>query len=403
MVLFVLRVKQEKIMEKCFDILSFGAVPDGVTENSAAIQRAIDACHESGGGRVFCGSGTFLSGSFELKSNVELHLAVGCRIVGSPRLEDYRELTAPGFRTERSPERSSQSLVRAIGAENIAITGPGELNGSGLAFYDTSLGPVTFFPKPVGARPRIVMFYKCRNIRIQETSFIDSPCWTIWLMMCERVAIHRVTVSGDQRMINNDGIDIDACRDVTVSDSFFKTADDCVILRSIQGCYETPALCENVSVANCVLDSCCQGIRVGCPGDGEIRNAVFSNIVINSASNGINFENPKRYLRDTMRGTADVHDILFSNITIDCVNTPISIVVEDGIELPRLAGIGFFHVRIRSGKPCLVKGSPETIIRDVTFSDIRLDTTGDDAVICRNCEGVKFNGVEVANRARPRP
>jgi hypothetical protein len=81
--------------------------------------------------------GLFVTGSLVLKSNVELHVMAGCRLVGSTSLDDYDELTADGFRTENAPERSAQSLVRAVDAENVAITGPGELDGSGLAFYDT--------------------------------------------------------------------------------------------------------------------------------------------------------------------------------------------------------------------------------------------------------------------------
>ncbi|MHB0937452.1 MAG: glycoside hydrolase family 28 protein [Armatimonadota bacterium] len=384
-------------MTAIIDIRDYGANPDGTTLNTAAMQQAIDACHRDGGGQVFCGPGRYLTGTLELKSNVELHLAAGCRIVGSTRLEDYRELAAPGFRGERAPEGSSKSLIQAVEAENIAITGPGALDGNGLAFYDTETGG-RFFRKPATARPRIVTCFRCRNVRLQDVTLLDSPCWTVWLMKCERVAIHRVTVAGDQRMINNDGIDIDACRDVTISDCICKTADDCLVLRAINGVYDEPGICENVTITNCVLDSWCQGVRVGCPGDGVIRNAVFSNLTIRSAGNGIWFENPQRYLRDGC-GSADIHNILFSNITIDCDGTPIGIIVEDGIALPRLSDLAFSNINIRSGRPCRVEGSPETVIRNVRFSNMRIDTQGDDAIVCRHCDGIRLTDVELCNRA----
>lgn len=384
-------------MDTIYDIRDFGAIPDGATLNTAAIQQAIDACHHHGGGRVLCGPGAWLTGSLELKSHVELHLAAGCRLIGSTRQEDYVELEAPGFRGERAPEGSSKSLLRAVKAEHIAITGPGEINGSGLAFYDTETGG-RFFRKPPNARPRILTCYRCRDVRLQDVSLIDSPCWTVWLMKCERVAIHRVTVAGDQRMINNDGIDIDACRDVTVSDCICRTADDCLVLRAINAVYDEPGGCENVTVTNCVLDSWCQGVRVGCPGDGVIRNATLSNLTIRSAGNGILFENPKRYLPEDC-GSADIHDLLFSNITIDCDGTPIGLVVEDGIALTRLCDLSFSNLNIRSGKPCLVQGSPETTIRNVRFSNVRIVTDGDDAILCRHCSGVKLMDVELSNHA----
>lgn len=382
---------------RCFDIQSFGAVPDGETLNTAAIQKAIDACHEAGGGQVYCGPGEYLTGSLVLKSNVELHVAAGCRLVGSTSLDDYEELRAAGFRTEYAPERSAQSLVRAVEAENVAITGPGELDGSGLAFYDTEKISGRFFAKPGTPRPRLVMFYRCRNVCFEDTSFIDSPCWTIWLMKCEQVRIHRVRVIGDQRMINNDGIDLDSCRDVVVSDCIIRTADDCLVLRALGRVYEEPGICENVTISNCVLDSYCQGVRVGCPGDNIVRNCTVSGLVISSASNGIVFDNPRRYLPEGTTGNADVRRISFSNVVINCERVPIKVTVEDGIKLPGLAELSFSDFRIRSGEPCRVEGNPETIIRDVSFNNVRIDTYGDQAIVSRYCEDVRLNNVVLSN------
>ena len=385
-------------MEKDFDISEFGARPDGKTMNTAAIQRAIDACHQAGGGRVLCGPGCYLTAPLALKSHVELHLVAGCRIVASTCLGDYKEFTARGFIAKNAPEKCTHSFLRAVEAENIAITGPGEINGSGLAFYGPAKQKKRFTQKPRTPRPRLVMFYKCRNIRFEDTSFIDAPCWTFWLMQCERVSIHRVRIIGDQRMLNNDGIDLDACREVTVSDSIIKTEDDCLVLRAIQAMYATPAVCENITISNCILDTRCNGVRVGCPGDGVIRNCVFSNLVIPKAYNGVLFEYPKRYLPPRGGGITEVRDMLFSNVVVNCVNAPIKVVVENGVKLKRLSGLSFSGFRARSGGPCQVEGSPGTVIRDVSFSNMKMATSGEDAIICRHCQGVKFTNVEFSNR-----
>ncbi len=381
-------------------ICEYGAVGDGRTLCTSAIQRAIDACHAAGGGRVLCGPGRFLIGTLDLKSNVDLHLSQGCVLVGSTNISDYADFKTPGFRQDQAPEKCTKSLIRAVDAEHFSITGPGEINGSGPAFYDTkTILWERFYQKPDSPRPRMLMAYRCRDFRIEDASFNDSPCWTFWLIQCQRVGIHRIKMISDQKMINNDGIDLDMCRDVAVSDSIFKTGDDCLILRSIRQICDTEMPCENITVSNCVLDSYCQGVRVGCPGDGVIRNCTFSNLVITGPGNGIIFNNPKRYLPEGCAGSADVRNILFSNVAIDCKGSPIKMDVDPGVALKYLGGISFSNFRIKSGRPIIIQGSPETIIRDVSLSSIEIETSGEDAVICRHCQNIKLANVQLGNAA----
>ncbi len=387
-----------------YKITDFGAVADGTTINTGSIQKAIDACHQAGGGKVVCSSGCFRTGSLTLKSNVQFHLATGCKLLGSENLNDYKDIVAPGFMPVEGPDISKKSLINAVEAENIAITGLGEINGSGLAFYDTgNTNAAGKLNKPETPRPRLVMFYKCRNVCLEDTSFINSPCWTFWLMKCADVNIHRIKISGDRRMRNIDGIDIDSCRNVTVSDCIMDTEDDCLAIISSQQMYDTPAACENITVNNCVLESQSQGIRIGCPGNAAIQNCTFSNLAINSSYNGIIIEHPKEYLPEGSRGSADIHDILFSNITINCKKLPIWMYVEEGIQLKRLSDITFSNFRIKSRGPCIVQGSKETTIRKISFNNMDIKTSGEDAIICRQCEGVKFNNVELSNEPEPLP
>jgi len=383
-----------------YRIKDFGAVADGRTISTKQIQKAIDTCHKEGGGTVICGNGCFRTGTLTLRSNVELHVTAGCRILGSENLKDYEDLEASGFYGENAPEKSVNCLIKAVDAENVAVTGTGEINGCGEAFYEreraSSAGK---FEKPPTPRPRLVMFYRCRNVLFQETCYVDSACWTFWLMQCENVNVHRVNIRGDRRFRNVDSIDIDACRNVTVSDCIMNTEDDCIILRSIQSMYDAPAVCENVTVNNCVLETACQGVRVGCPADAVIRNAAFTNLVINSTANGIIFQNPKIYLPKEGGALADVHDIVFSNIMIDCKRFPVWLYVEEGIKLKRLSDLSFSNLRIKSGGPCIIQGSTETTIRDICFSNMDFQTTGNDAVVCRNCQDVKFASVSLSNRS----
>ncbi len=384
-------------MDQMFDIGEYGACSDDKTINTIAIQKAIDACHAAKGGRVFCGPGSFLTGTLELKSNVELHLAEGCRIKGSPCLDDYTPFVAKGYRSKWAPENASLNLIRAVNAENVSITGQGTFDGSGLAFYDTT-SKEGKLGKPDTPRPRIGMFYQCRSFLIQDVTFVDSAFWTLWLMQCQNVNIQRISISSNRRMCSVDGIDVDACRNVTIRDCRFDTEDDCVAVRNMQELYEETAACENLIVKNCIMKSSCQGVRVGCPGDGVIRNCSFSKLDIESEVNGINFEFPHRYLPPAYTRRADVSNIRFSDVVIHCKNNPIKIIVEDGIALKALENLRFSDFRIQSVAPCLVQGCAETIIRDVEFINMQIQTSGEDAITCRYCENVKLTNVELSNR-----
>jgi len=380
-----------------YSVQDFGARGDGQHLETAALQAAIDRCAAEGGGTVVLPPGVYRSGTLWLRDNVELHLTAGARLQGSTDRADYQSFTAPGFHHERAPEKTTLTLLCATDAHHIAVTGPGEINGGGAAFYDPTPTAGGFYSKPAEPRPRMVLFFRCTDVRFEDTSFIDSPCWTFWLVDCRRVNIHRLRVLGDQKMINNDGIDLDACRDVTVSDCFIQTGDDCLILRAIPDMIDTPAICENVTVTNCTLNSRCQGIRVGCPSDHLIRNCTFANVTFQGTGNGIHLENPQRYLAPGNSGRLDLSNLLFSHFLIDTQKCPIRIQVDPGVRLVHLGGITFSDFRIRSVLPITFIGSAETVIEDVVLSNIQIATSGDDAVVCRQCRNLQFNQVVLTN------
>ncbi len=380
---------------KTFLIEDYGASPEKDI-NTSEIQAAIDACSNSGGGRVLCGPGCYITGTLELKSNVELHLSPGCELKASKNPDAYEELKAEGFCPDYVDEGCTTHLIRAVKAENISISGRGRINGSGLSFYSPE--DIRVRRKPAGHRPRMVMFYDCRSIAIEEVSIADSPCWSVWLMKCQNVKIRGISISGNDNLINNDGIDIDSCRNVTVSDSSFRTEDDCIVLRSIRDAYEEPAACENVTVSNCLLESSCQGIRVGCPSDYIIRHCSFNNIVITNSQNGINIENPSRYVVENKRGGAYIHDIVFSNFLVECRKFPIRLFIEEDVEIERLSSVSFSGFRIKSGGPVLIHGGSMTKIQDISLSDMHIETSGEDSLTFKNCEGVKLANVNLSNK-----
>lgn len=366
-------------------------------KTGSAIQRAIDTAANAGGGRISLEPGNYPCASIRLRSSIELHIPAGARLLGSANPDDYEDFRDPRFDAV-APEGSRKCLLSCLDAENVSVTGDGEIDGQGPMFYDRNVPPGQFFAKPPVPRPRMVQFFHCRNIRFEGVTFRDSPGWTMWLIDCEDVRIHRIRIDGCQQMINNDGIDIDSCRRVTVSDSFFRTGDDCLILRAIRRDTAIQSLCEHVVVTNCVLDSRCQGVRVGCPSDDTIRHCLFSNIVCRSR-NGIFCENPVRYLRKNCTGYLQASDIRFEHWDLECTEYPLRISVEAGITLRGLERLEFRDFRFRSREPVYLCGNAATPLRDIVLRDFSGTTTGDTPIVAKCVERLRLAGFEPSSGA----
>ena len=157
-------------------------------KTGSAVQTAIDAAHAAGGGRVTLEPGVYLSGTIYLKSNVELHIPAGSKIQGFDTPDQYDDISDPEL-VNIAPEGSRKVLLAALHAENIAVTGQGEIDGQGPKFYDTNVPAGTAFAKPPHPRPRMVQFFDCRNVKFEDVSFTDSPGWTFYLLNCEGVHV----------------------------------------------------------------------------------------------------------------------------------------------------------------------------------------------------------------------
>jgi len=365
-----------------------------------SIQEAIDAVHKQGGGRVTFRPGTYECGTIYLRSNVELHIPAGVKIQGYADPERYDDVSEPSTVT---PEQSRKCLIACANAENVRITGCGEINGQGPAFYDTNVPEGrSFYDKPAHPRPRMLQFFNCKNIKIEDVSLIDSPGWTCWFVGCGNMTIHRIKIIGDQMMINNDGIDIDGCSNVTVSDCFFETGDDCLVLRAIRRDSTSQFVCQNVIVEDCRLNSRCQGVRLGCPSDDTIRNCAFRNIVFEGAGAGINCNIPHRYVRKDCRGYLSINNIVFSNWQVISDGQPISINVEEGIELRAIKDICFEHFTIKAKKPIELLGTANVHLDNISLRDVCGTIEGDTPLHAKYVKNLNLKDVDLsANMGEP--
>lgn len=365
---------------------------------TAQFQAAIDRASAQGGGRVTVTRGVHSCGTLYLKSNVELHLEEGAVLQGGDRSACYDD-AIPLREVHDDPgavKKSSlcKAFVYAGDATNIAITGKGVIDCQGPKFFDhdTVLWE-RFWAKPTCPRPRMVVFVNCRGVRLEDATFRDCPAWTMWLRRCTDITVSRIRIEAEPKMINSDGIDFDCCRNVRMGDSFVSTGDDCLVLRAIRRGLpaDVPAVCENVIVSNCVLSTPCQGVRIGCPSDDTIRNAVFRDIVF-TGNNGIRADQQPQYLDRNDRGRIRTENILFENWKLDCFGFPFSVVAQPGVVPRDLGHMTFRNFDIRSKLPITVKGNAEAVVRDVTLDNIRIRTEAPRPFESAHVEGLRIIG-----------
>ena len=304
-----------------FNVRDFGAKGDGIAKDTAAVQKAIDAAHAAGGGEVLLPAGIYLSGSIFLKSRVDFHLAQGAVLKGSPDPADYNaaDVVPQNAASPRKGDNTSGAhLVLCVGQTDVMMRGPGKIDGNVSAFLRDKDGKHPSSKRQIVWRTsQMIWFVDSQRIRISDLEIADAPYWSCFILNCSHVAVSGcyIHTCRNPHTYNGDGLDIDRCRYVTVSDCRIDTADDCITLRASCGKrLSEPQDCAYITVANCVLSSSCNAIRLGV-GEGNIHHAVFSNLVISDTKTAFNYV---AAYSPTSRGT-DITDIRVSNVLIDAL------------------------------------------------------------------------------------
>ena len=245
-----------------YSVREFGAAGDGKVKDTQAIQAAIDAAHNAGGGTVYFPSGTYLSGTLMLRDHITLRLEAGSTLLGSTEQADYPP-TPPRFRSY-TETYVHQSLLYGEDLENITLEGRGTIDGQGTTFND----------RPFRERPYLIRFVGCRNVHVRDVTLVNSPMWVQHYLACDDLVISGIRVNSFEG-VNNDGMDIDSCRNVRISDCYIHSADDALVLKST-----SDRTCENVTITNCVLSTTCQGFKLGTESNGGFRNITVNNCTI---------------------------------------------------------------------------------------------------------------------------
>jgi len=364
-----------------FDVRSFGATGNGKAKDKAAIQKAVDACHDARGGLVYFPPGDYLTGTIRLKSNVTLYLDAGATLWGSRELADYE----PRY------------LVYAEDATRIAVMGPGRIDGNGNTFWRKKTpeeiqqyytirvegGRVAQHFMEALERPGPMLeFHRCTDVRIYDVLLTTSPLYTVHPVNCDSVFIRGVTVRNPLEGPNLDGIDPDGCTNVLISDCNVSTADDAICIKNNDE-LGLGRVSRDITVTNCVIETTCNSLKVdeGRPTAG-FENIVFSNCVLHCAAAPDERRTISGIHVDVGYGGARLSGVMISNISMRNVRSAFF------IRNHGYAGLG----------PATSPGHIRDIVIDNVYATGHTLTSAITGLPGHDVEGVSISNIEISTK-----
>ena len=391
--------------ERQLAITAAGAVGDGATLNTAAIQQAVDQLAAAGGGTLVVPAGRFLSGAIHLKPGVNLHLDPGAVLKGSTNILDYPELMT---RIEGHFEVWIPALVNGSNVDHLRITGPGEIQGGGQPYWDEFWQARAADPKVTNLavkRPRNLFISDSKDVQISGLSLRQSGFWNVHLFRCQDVVVENLDIRTPLRSPSTDGIDVDSCQDVAIHGCYISVDDDNIGIKGNKG---TSALAdptippnEHIHISDCTFGLGNAALTLGSEAT-LVRDVVIENCKLTGTDKNC-------VLKLKLRPDTEQHyeNITARNITVDNPAAQLVSILPwtqffdlQGKPAPGQLATNVTLVNITGtlrdfGR---VEGPAKSVVANLTFQDINV-TLKNPAVTVRNVQGVKYTNVKINGTA----
>ncbi len=343
-----------------FNVRDYGARGDGVESDTVAINTAISACAEAGGGQVQFPAGRYLSGTVHLKSWITLYFDAGATLVGTTNLGCYQQPTTPPFLPEAAWGKWHRGLIVGENLQDVTLAGPGRIDGNQV--FD-----------PAGEEhmrgPHTLVFVNCRRMTIRDLTFLDSANYAIYFEVSNDVDIRNVTVLGGWDGVHFRGASERDCQRVQITDCRFYTGDD-----AIAGRYWNQVL-----ISGCLVNSACNGIRLIGPANHlTIHNTLFfgpgqyphRTSKRHNMLSGILLQ-PGAW--DATQGLLD--NVLISDVTMNNVASPLSVWLMPGNTAGRITVASLTATEVYRAAASF-ESFAETPITNVVLRDVCVEFSG---------------------------